>query len=410
MAILTAISAGFMVTRPLALAFRAAPVVVEGEPFAVEVEIRDGDTGDLVDTESRPVMLSVAAGPGSLVGDTSVPAVAGVAAFSDLMVTSAGVYTLRATAMDAAPALSESIDASPGMVAILALLLPDGRLALFFALPIDPSFAGTLDPPRYSVAGADGPAAIASVTITGLRSLALRFAGEPPEGTCTVGIAAGAVRSTTGALAAETELTFEGVAPPPSPPEPPPPVVPTEARYGAESYARQLQQLLPRGAAWLAERGSVLARSLLAIGDELARIDSRANELVRESDPRSAVETLPDWERMLGLPDETSGELAAPVEGRQAMVTQRYVSRGGQSRAFFIAMAGALGFEGATVEEHLGAGLRVGFRAGDRCTGDAWPHVWTLHLPSGPADLRPVLESVVRRSAPAHTTVLFSYT
>lgn len=42
-------------------------------------------------------------------------------------------------------------------------------------------------------------------------------------------------------------------------------------------------------------------RILLAIGDEWSRISGRSRDLLRESDPRTAVELLPENEEQLGL-------------------------------------------------------------------------------------------------------------
>lgn len=189
-------------------------------------------------------------------------------------------------------------------------------------------------------------------------------------------------------------------------PAPPPP---PEAGYSPEAYARHLEALLPRGLAWVVEAGSVLARLLLAIGDELSRVDARAAALLREADPRTAVETIDDWERVLGLPDECAAEVPQDIENRRRAITQRLASRGGQTPQFFISLAALVGFHNATIEDHVFKPLRVGFRAGDRAYSDGWAHVWRMVLPSGPAELRPMLECAVRRAAPAHTMVFFEY-
>ncbi len=43
---------------------------------------------------------------------------------------------------------------------------------------------------------------------------------------------------------------------------------------------------------------------LTGLAEELTRIELRALDLIEESDPRSAEETIEQWEEMLGLPDE----------------------------------------------------------------------------------------------------------
>jgi hypothetical protein len=69
------------------------------------------------------------------------------------------------------------------------------------------------------------------------------------------------------------------------------------------AYARQLKALLPQGVAWNLEPDSMVSRVMLALAEELARIDGRAAALIQEIDPRTTLELLPDWERMLALPD-----------------------------------------------------------------------------------------------------------
>jgi hypothetical protein len=88
----------------------------------------------------------------------------------------------------------------------------------------------------------------------------------------------------------------------------------------AEAYARMLEALLPPSKVWL--RVGVVQDALLASGDELERVDIRARELLEESDPRTADELLPDFERVLGL--ASTGTLAA----RRALVVARLLHRG----------------------------------------------------------------------------------
>src|SRR6266540_6757682 len=100
----------------------------------------------------------------------------------------------------------------------------------------------------------------------------------------------------------------------------------------AEAYARQLKQLLPRGLLWKLEPTSWLSRLLLAIADELARIDARGEDLQNEWDPRTALETLPDWERILGI---TPPAGATTIE-RQAAAAAAIAARGGSTASYFI--------------------------------------------------------------------------
>lgn len=118
----------------------------------------------------------------------------------------------------------------------------------------------------------------------------------------------------------------------------------------AEDYRAQLQALLPPGAAWPRDPDSVLARLLGGFAEEMARLDARGDRLVEEADPRTTFELLADWERFAGLPDPCVGE-AQGVAARREVLVERLNARGGQSAAWFEALAASLGYE-VRVREH----------------------------------------------------------
>lgn len=188
----------------------------------------------------------------------------------------------------------------------------------------------------------------------------------------------------------------------------------------ANAYAREFQQLLPRGAAWNLEPGSTLTRLLLGLADEYARVDDRAKVLVDEWDPRTTLELLADWERVYGLPDPCVGSDPSVVQRRNSLVAQ-IINLGGQTPAYFIAVAAALGFtvtitefDEYSVEDDVDAFIN----------GPAWAYAWQVNAPLNTVfemtvdDLvsdpiaswgNEVLECVLERIKPAHTDVLFSY-
>ncbi len=177
------------------------------------------------------------------------------------------------------------------------------------------------------------------------------------------------------------------------------------------AYARMLKQLLPRGALWLLESSSLLSKLLTAIGDELTRIDSRGVDLLVEADPRTATETLEEWERMLGLPDHCIETIPSTLPERRLAVVQKLIRQGGQHAEFYVSLAAACGYT-VTIDDTYGASvLRAGFRAGARCYGLLWAFSWRVDVqpPAGDALSHDELECVIRRAAPAHTTVIFEY-
>ena len=111
-------------------------------------------------------------------------------------------------------------------------------------------------------------------------------------------------------------------------------------------YLSQLLALQPPGAALPREPESVWVRLLAALADGFERVDARSNDLVRESDPRSSIELITDWERVCGLPGECAADdSVASLQGRRAAVVNALTRVGGQTPAFFKRLAAIAGVE-----------------------------------------------------------------
>lgn len=192
----------------------------------------------------------------------------------------------------------------------------------------------------------------------------------------------------------------------------------------ATDYLRQLQALLPPGPAWPKDDAATLTHLLSALAAELARVDGRAQQLVEEADPRTVAELFADWERVADLPDacaQAFGGDQTMAQRRNALVG-RLTALGGQSPAYFIGLAAALGYA-ITITE---------FRA--HCVNDdveqplydtAWNFAWQVNAALNTVTAITVdstveeplavwgsalLECVIKRLKPAQTAVLFSYT
>ncbi len=177
-------------------------------------------------------------------------------------------------------------------------------------------------------------------------------------------------------------------------------------------YARALKLLLPRGPVWLLESGSKIDRLLFALGDEFKRLVDRAAELIEETDPRTATETLEDWERFLGLPDDIITTIPATDAERRIAITQKLISIGGQSRAYFIQVAAACGYTVTIDDSGGGSVLRSGTaRSGDALgnVGNAFEWEVIVSAESASALTHTQFEAVINRLKPAHTTVVFDY-
>lgn len=85
-------------------------------------------------------------------------------------------------------------------------------------------------------------------------------------------------------------------------------------------YARLLMQLLPPGRVWRLFEG-LLVDLMAGIAQELARIEDRAADLLREAIPSTAVELLPEYEADFDLPS------TGTEEERQARVVARKTAR-----------------------------------------------------------------------------------
>lgn len=190
----------------------------------------------------------------------------------------------------------------------------------------------------------------------------------------------------------------------------------------AESYLQQLQALLLQGKAWTREVGTVLTNLLSGVAKEFARIDTRAEDLLNEADPRTTTELLEDWERVAALPDPCITVDQSIAQRRVALVS-KLTMQGGQSRPYFIAMAADLGYADATVDEFRP------LNCNDDCNDALWSQgdrfVWQLNLPSDGATyiancndncITPlqawgdeVIECRINKFKPAHTTAIFAY-
>lgn len=114
--------------------------------------------------------------------------------------------------------------------------------------------------------------------------------------------------------------------------------------HSAEEFRDAFAALLPRGPAWPRGLDSVLMQILAGQAVEWSRLDARAEVLLAtETDPRFTTEMLDSWERAFGLPEECMVAPTTMADRRRALV-RKVTELGGQSRAFFIALAEYLGY------------------------------------------------------------------
>ncbi|WP_303905616.1 YmfQ family protein [Thiohalomonas denitrificans] len=194
---------------------------------------------------------------------------------------------------------------------------------------------------------------------------------------------------------------------------------------GASDYLNQLRALLPRGVLWRGLRAPDTTFSALldALAAEFARVDATAEALINEADPRTTLQLLAEWEAFAGLPDTCSG-LGTTIDERRAALVDILTSVGGQSRNYFIGVAGSLGFDDSAIAEY--DPHTVDETVDAPIYGADWQFAWKLTAPMPPVqqfnadstvdeslgEVAPTtrLECAVNRRKPAHTIALFEYT
>ncbi len=212
--------------------------------------------------------------------------------------------------------------------------------------------------------------------------------------------------------------------------------------FSVEDYKQQLKTLLPTGHLWTLLKDSVLFDKLLeAAAAEYARINGRSDLLVNETDPRSVLELLTEYESFAGLPDACIGAQDT-LSQRRDLLQFKLTNLGGQSRQFYIDLSTKLGFSISIYEykQHT-----VGMAVNHAVNGEDWNYVWQVdQLLSGLDTLtvsepieelaswdvnsniesktvmsgvneplatwgKDVIECIIRRLKPAHTHVIFTY-
>lgn len=185
------------------------------------------------------------------------------------------------------------------------------------------------------------------------------------------------------------------------------------------THAELLRRLLPPVS--IDAQAQVLGPELDAEAGALDVAQADAAALLRESDPRSATELFIDWERVAGLPDGCVDIGEQTTAQRRAALIARMTQLGGQTPAYFIGLAAALGYE-ITITEFEPHTVNDSVIA--PIFGTAWRYAWRINAPEQTVSVMTVndtvrdplaswgntiLECVIRRLKPAHTLVLFAY-
>ncbi len=131
------------------------------------------------------------------------------------------------------------------------------------------------------------------------------------------------------------------------------------------------------------------------------RVNASANQLLVDAFPSTADAMLPEWQETLGLPglvDYTGDDLAT----QQQQVVAALIDSGGQSAAYFIALAASLGL---TVTISGYRPWSVDDPVDQPIYGPAWAHAWLVSA-MAEADYTAV-HALFQRYKPAHTIIIW---
>lgn len=172
-------------------------------------------------------------------------------------------------------------------------------------------------------------------------------------------------------------------------------------------YTEQLAALLPPGRIWTARPDSTLRRILSAVASMCMRIHTTAASLQFELFAPSTLNLLPEWERLLGLPDECTPLEGLTLQERRALVVERLTIQPRPTLQYLQELAHALGYSAVATETGefqvtvtVATGRVTYFRAGESRVGDLL----------GKFDQATDLECLLRERKPAHIELIFSYT
>lgn len=148
--------------------------------------------------------------------------------------------------------------------------------------------------------------------------------------------------------------------------------------YSAADFATAMVALMPPGLAWPRDPASTQHQTIAGLAPIYQRSTARANNLLVDAFPATAVELLTEWESTVGIPDPQVGQLPT-IQQRQAAVVSRLTNTGGQSAPYYISYAAKLGY---AVSVTCYTPFRMGQqRMGQPLGGPEWAHTWAINAP-----------------------------
>jgi uncharacterized protein YmfQ (DUF2313 family) len=186
----------------------------------------------------------------------------------------------------------------------------------------------------------------------------------------------------------------------------------------------ELLQISPPGAAYPSDPNSNWGRQLLPLASEISLVEAQAEAMLLEIDPRTTEYLLPEYQQMLGPDPYGRDLLPLSTAQQQQLAWQRLTWRGGQSKAYFIALAASLGVTINITEQRPAIYGRAVY--GDRYLISPEQFTWIVTMPSSSVEYARYgsarygddysnfqpnsVQDVIAAEEPAHTLAVFSYT
>lgn len=146
-----------------------------------------------------------------------------------------------------------------------------------------------------------------------------------------------------------------------------------------ETVLDELLAYLPPGFVWPRGRDSMVAALLEPLARGIASLEAEAEDRRRtEVSPATAIQSLDDYERILGPDPCRPGGLADTIDERQRLAHARWTEKGGADVPYFIGLATARGVT-ISIEEF------APYRCGESECGESWSEPGEWRYPEGAA-------------------------
>ena len=172
-------------------------------------------------------------------------------------------------------------------------------------------------------------------------------------------------------------------------------------QFSVNDYVSAMQALYPRGLVWPRDPSATLTAALQGLAPVYYRTNASAVALLIVAFPATVDDLLPEWNETLGLPG-IFGYTGTDLPTQQAQVVSALTDSGGQSEAYFVALAASLGL---TITINGFRATRVNDPVTWPLYGPAWASVWRVKATLD-ADYS-VLQAIFPKYAPAHTIILW---